>query len=90
MPREKADDDLCERIWALPLDERCALLTLSVIERNPLMLQTAFAVLDLLMKVASGLGGENRRKLAQQMHRAADVLDENPARPVSDADHALH
>ena len=88
MPRDKADD-LRERIWSLPLDERCALLTMTVIERNPLMPHTAYAMLDLLMKIASGLGEVNRAKLAGEMRGAADLL-ECCVHPTADDAHAVH
>jgi hypothetical protein len=89
MPHDKADDDLRERLWSMPFDERCAMLICSIVEHNPLMPHTAYAILDLLMKVASGLGEENGRKLAEQMHGAADCL-ESCTRPVGDGRHAMH
>jgi hypothetical protein len=85
----KADDDLQERLWALPHVERCALLTLSVMAHHPMMPHTAYAMLDLLMKIASGLGEVNRAKLAEEMHGAADYL-EGCVRPTTDDAHAVH
>ena len=57
--------------------------------KSAMMPHTAYAMLDLLMKIASGLGEENRRKLADQMHGAADYL-ESSTRSVGDDRHAIH
>jgi hypothetical protein len=86
MPR---NDDLQARLAALPYAERCSLLVMSVIERNPNALATSLAMLDLLMRLSSDLGEENRRKLSERLRVAADHL-EGCVRPVGDVQRVIH
>jgi hypothetical protein len=65
------------------------MLVCSVVQANPVPLGTSYALVDLLMRVSTALGQENRGKLAAAMHRAADDL-EGCTRPVGDDRHALH
>ena len=89
MPRDKGDDDLREKLWTLPHDERCAMLVCSIIEHDPRAFNTSCNLLDLLMRMSVRLGEESRRKLSAHMRDAADHL-EGSTRPIGDVHQVVH
>lgn len=70
-------DDLRTRLWAMPAAERCAMLSLSVIEldrkNGPAM--AVHGLLKLIGEMAGYLGIHDRVALAERCRDLADTLE---------------
>jgi hypothetical protein len=75
-------DEITELLWSLPLSERCALLTCSIVEGNPGAVRSIASVIAVAAEMARRLPVESRGVLAERMRDAADKIEHTHAARV--------
>jgi hypothetical protein len=70
-------DDQMTAIRKIPLTQRCAMLALSIIERNNDAIVAVLGLIGLANAMSQHLGNENRIRLANAMRDAADCIENN-------------
>ena len=68
-------DELTKALWEMPVSERLAMLTCSIVQRNPDVPASIRAMVLITGVMACGLSRTKRFQLAEKMRDTADALE---------------